>query len=109
MPLRRTFQGPEINRTTGEKSSFVKSVLTLPKAAAHIKTRSSNVSRQSLQLNLRRLHKEIREYSNFLSQNRNGRRGLFQGRMVDVRSMARHLDKLKQELADFMKRHGNRV
>ncbi len=101
------FIGPEIKAHTGEQSDFLKAIQKLPSPAPHIKPRKSNVSLQSLNLERQRLWARVAEASRQLQV---ARQALAQGRGSPalVNGKINAVNKIKQELANFLKMHGHR-
>ncbi len=121
----KPFQGPEINPTTGEKSTFL---IDLQKAkaleaAAHIRDRSrSNVSMQSLRLEKSRLQATIRKLG-IAKKNAFALFAITKGWSSSIKRRKAHiiiqrsqaagraagaLSAAQQVFANFMKMHGKR-
>ncbi len=105
-----TFIGPEINPKTGETTAFVTAVKSLPAPAPHIVERStSNLSIQSIKLEIKSLEDAIRTLAQRLQQEQNRTGQQISVKRARVTAAFNQLQTAKQNLADFLKMHGSRL
>ncbi len=109
LPTSPVFQGPEINPRTGETTPFVQARKNLPPPAAHIVSRPrSNVSMQSLRIELKTLEALLRRATQTLSQERLRTGQNISTKRARVNTAANAVSRAQGNLADFLKMHGAR-
>ncbi len=110
LPTASIFQGPEINPRTGETTSFVAARKSLPPPAPHIVERlRSNLSIQSIKLEISSLESKIRTLSSRLQQEQLRTGQAATTKRARVSAAFNQLQTAKQDLADFLKMHGSRL
>ncbi len=109
-PPDKPFQGPEINPKTGETTPFVAAVKSLPPPASHIVSRStSNLSIQSIKLEVQHLEDIIRQLALRLEQEQARTGQAVTTKRARVNAAFNQLQTAKQNLANFLKMHGSRL